>query len=83
MMLNIDYKKNANELTDELILELSKAIAVIDDMNDLLKYYYEKLDWEPEVMYTIEDGLKKLGIGLATLVLDKNELSKDKENTGE
>lgn len=83
MMLNIDYKKNANELTDELILELSKAIAVIDDMNDRLKYYYEKLDWEPEVMYTIEDGLKKLGIGLATLVLDKNELSKDEEKTGE
>ena len=80
-MLNIDYEKTANELTDELILELSKAIAKIDDMNDRLKYYYEKLDWEPEVMYTIEDGLKKLGIGLATLVLDKHELSKDEENS--
>lgn len=68
-----------NELTEELITKISYAISEISDKNEFLKHFYEELNWETEVSYIIEEGLTKLGIGLATLEIHKREPSIEEE----
>ena len=79
--------KNANKTTDELISLLSTTLVELNNKTEILRHYYEKLDWETEVCYTLEDGIGKLGVALALLELDSRDTAlieldkRDTENT--
>jgi len=71
--------KTVNKLTDETIELLSKNIVDISQKVESLRYYYERLGWEPDACYNIEEGLTKFGVALAVLELDKRESEKEEE----
>lgn len=68
---NKEYnEKHANELASELMDMISKFILDVHTKNSLLKYFYEKMGWETETSFIIEEALEKLGVSLASLVMD-------------
>jgi hypothetical protein len=71
--------KNVNKLTDELIMLLSTTLVEMNNKVGLLKYYYDKLDWETEVCENLEEGMAKLGASLALLELDKRDSKQTEE----
>lgn len=66
-----ETEHTAFRLMDETIAVISKAIIEINQKKETLKYYYEKLDWDTDVAFEIEEGLQKLGLSLAILEQDK------------
>lgn len=70
-------KKQADEIAEELIKLISNNIVDINNKNSTLRYYYEKLGWETETSFIIDEGLEKFGIALAMLEIDLKEYIKE------
>lgn len=57
----------SKEVWQELKYALAKSITSVDAKNNLLNHYCTLNNWNNKVCSQIEDGLKKLGVALATL----------------
>lgn len=69
----------AREVWQELKTALAKAITMVYVKNDIFRHLCEKSNWDETVCFEVDDGLKELGVALATLE-QWYEYEKDKDD---
>lgn len=57
----------AKEVLQELKTALAKAITSVYVKNDIFRHLCERSNWDETVCFEVDDGLKELGVALATL----------------
>ena len=57
----------AKQVLQELKSALAKAITEVYVKNDIFRHLCERSNWDETVCFEVDDGLKELGVALATL----------------
>ena len=70
-------EKDGNARAEKLRMEIAKAINRLETPLGQFKYGCEKLGWNDDVAYVIEDAIRDLGKALATLTVWDIDLSKE------
>ena len=71
-------EKEGSKRADALRMEIAKAINRLETPLYQFKYGCEKLGWNDDVAFVVEDAIREFGKALATLTVWDIDLSKDK-----
>lgn len=68
MKEHVEISDIDKKLVAESTTSIAKTISKISELNDRLEYMCRKYDFDDEVCYNLNDGLKRFGVALAILV---------------
>lgn len=71
----MDKKARAEGRVEETKKALARAICRVEDATSMLEFECKENGWDEEVCFVIREGLEKLGLALATLMVWNDDLN--------
>lgn len=64
---NILTEEEANKRLKEAMHQISKAVCLLKVARESIDYVTDKMEWDVDALYDVDDGIKSLAFALANM----------------